>query len=82
MFQVPVNDLPCVGQISNYLHRNEDLFFDVDGTDHLVQKPPGVRQELTHLKVRLQLVELLDLKTKPKTAHSKICIHSFYFLNV
>lgn len=65
--EVPVNYLPCVGQVSNYLHGDENLLFDIDGADHLVQKLPCVSQELTDLQVRLQLVKLLDLKTKRKT---------------
>lgn len=63
---VPVNYLPCIRQVSNYLHGNENFFFDIDGADHLVQELPGVSQELTDLQIRLQLVELLDLKTKRK----------------
>lgn len=34
----------------------------------MVQELPGVRQELTDLQVRLQLVELLDLRAKRKTS--------------
>lgn len=64
---LPVNYLPCVGEIADYLHGNEDFFFDVDGADHLVQELSGVSQELTNLQVRLQLVELLDLKMQRKT---------------
>lgn len=60
----PVNDLPCIGQISNDLHGDQDLLFDVDGADHLVQELPGVGQKLAHLQVRVQLVKLLHLKTK------------------
>lgn len=59
--EAPVNYLPCVGQVSNYLHGDENLFLDVDGADHLVQELSGVSQELTDLQVGLQLVELLDL---------------------
>lgn len=59
--EAPVNDLPCVGQVSDYLHGDENLFLDVDGADHLVQELSGVCQELTDLQVGLQLVELLDL---------------------
>lgn len=59
--EAPVNYLPCVGQVSNYLHGDENLFFDVDGADHLVQELSGVSQELADLQVGLQLVELLDL---------------------
>lgn len=33
---VPVNDLPGVGEVSNDLHGDEDLFFDIDGADHVV----------------------------------------------
>lgn len=33
---VPVNDLPSVGEVSNDLHGDEDLFFDIDGADHVV----------------------------------------------
>lgn len=64
--QAPVNYLPRVGQVSNYLHRDEDFFFDIDGADHVVQELPGVRQELTDLQVRLELVELLDLEMERK----------------
>jgi len=59
----PVNDLPGVGQVSHDLHGDEDFLLDVDGADHLVQKPPGVSQELADLEVGLQLVELLDLRS-------------------
>lgn len=59
--EVPVNNLPCVGQVSNYLHGNENLFLDVNCANHLVQELSGVSQELTDLQVGLQLVELLDL---------------------
>lgn len=34
----------------------------------MVQELPGVRQELTDLQVRLQLVELLNLRAKRKTS--------------
>lgn len=66
--EVPVNDLPCIGQVSNYLHGNENFLFDIDGADHLVKELSGVRQELTDLQVRLQLVELLDLKARRNTS--------------
>lgn len=59
--EAPVNDLPRVGQVSNYLHGDENLLLDVDGADHLVQELSGVSQELTDLQVGLQLVELLHL---------------------
>lgn len=48
---LPINYLPCIGQISNYLHCDEDFFFDIDGADHLVQEFSGVSQELTDLQV-------------------------------
>lgn len=60
--EAPVDYLPRVGQVSNYLHGDENLFLDVDGADHLVQELSGVSQELTDLQVGLQLVELLDLR--------------------
>lgn len=62
--QVPVNYLPRVGQISDYLHSNEDFFFDINCADHLMQKLPSVSQKLADLQVRLQLVELLDLRSR------------------
>lgn len=62
--QVPVNDLPGVGEVSNYLHSDEDLFFDIDSADHVVQELPGVSQELANLKVGFQLMKLLHLKTR------------------
>lgn len=43
------------------MYRDEHFLFDVDGSDHLVQVLPGVGQELLHLQVTFQLVELLDL---------------------
>lgn len=61
---VPVDYLPRIGEISYYLHGDQDLFFDVDGADHLVQELPGVGQKLTHLQVGLQLVKFLDLEAK------------------
>lgn len=64
---VPVNDLPGVGEVSNNLHGDEDLFFDIDGADHVVQKLPGVSQELAHLKVGFQLMEFLHLQTRRQT---------------
>lgn len=62
--QVPVNYLPCVRQISDYLHSNEDFFFDINSADHVMQKLPSVSQKLTDLQVRFELVELLDLRSK------------------
>lgn len=59
--EAPVNDLPGIGQVSNNLHGDENLFLDVDCADHLVQELSGVGQELTDLQVGLELVELLDL---------------------
>ena len=59
---LPVDDLPGVGQVSYDLHGDQHLLLDVDGADHLVEELPGVGQELAHLQVRLQLMELLDLK--------------------
>lgn len=59
---LPVDDLPGVGQVSYDLHGDEHLLLDVDGADHLMEELPGVGQELAHLQVGLQLMELLDLK--------------------
>lgn len=49
--KAPIDDLPGVRQVSNYLHGDEDFLFDVNGADHLMQELPSVGQELTHLKV-------------------------------
>lgn len=73
--QVPVNYLPRVGQVSDYLHSNEDFFFDINSADHLMQKFPGVSQKLTDLQVRLQLVELLDLRSKGMTFDRHSCLY-------
>ena len=64
---LPVYDLPGIGQVSYYLHGDQDLFLDVDGANHLVQELPGVSQELAHLQVGLKLVELLDLSVRKIT---------------
>lgn len=40
--EAPVNYLPRVGQVSDYLHGDENLFLYVDGADHLVEELPGV----------------------------------------
>lgn len=57
----PVNDLPGVRQIPHDLHSDENFLLDVDSANHLMEELARVRQELTHLQVRLQLVELLHL---------------------
>lgn len=87
----PVNDLPGVGQISHYLHGDEHFLFDVDGADHLMEELACVRQELTHLQVGLQLVELLDLSRERisceitaeghVTAHVQMCPYLHESLN-
>lgn len=61
MVCAPVNDLPGVGEVSNDLHGDEYLFFDIDGADHVVQELPGVSQELANLKVGFQLMKFLHL---------------------
>ncbi len=87
----PVNDLPGVGQISHYLHRDEHFLFDIDGADHLMEELACVRQELTHLQVGLQLVKLLDLTGETMsceiiaerhvTAHVQMCLYLHESLN-
>ncbi len=37
------------------------LLLDIDGPEHLQEEPFGVLEELFHLEVGFQLVELLDL---------------------
>ena len=67
-WKIPVNDLPGIGEVSHDLEVDEELFLDVDGADHLVQELPGVSQELLHLQVRLQLVELLHLFARQRSS--------------
>ena len=59
---IPVHDLPGVGQIGHYLDGDENFLLDVDGTDHMMQESPRIGQKLHHLKLALQLMELLDLR--------------------
>lgn len=58
---LPIYKLPGIGQIPHNLHGDQHLLFNVDCANHLVHELARVSQELTHLKVRLQLVELLHL---------------------
>ncbi len=57
----PVDGLPGVREVGDYLDVDEDLLLDVDDADHLMEVLARVRKELFHLKVALQLMELLDL---------------------
>lgn len=61
---LPIYKLPGVGQIPHDLHGDQHLLFNVDCANHLVQELACVGQELTHLQVRLQLVELLYLNAR------------------
>ena len=57
-----VDELPGVGQVGGYLHGDQHLLLDVNGTDHLMEELARVQQELPDLEVALELVELLHLQ--------------------
>lgn len=48
---LPVNQLPGEGKVPHDLHGDQHLLFNVDGSDHLVQKLARVSEKLTHLQI-------------------------------
>ena len=58
----------CVNQShrdpSSKIVQNTHLLFDINCSDHLMQKLSRFQQKLSHLKIALKLMKLLDLEVK------------------
>lgn len=48
---LPVNQLPSEGQVPDDLHRDKDLLFNVDSSDHLMEKLASISKKLTYLQI-------------------------------
>jgi len=60
----PVNNFPCIRQVSNDLNIDEYFLLDVDNANHLMEVFSSVSEELLHLKICLKLVKLFHLPTE------------------
>lgn len=58
---LPVNQLPSKRKVPNDLHRDQNLLFNVNGSDHLMKKLSSIGKKLTYLQIGFQLVEFLNL---------------------
>jgi hypothetical protein len=48
---LPVNQLPSERKVADDLHCDQDLLFNVNGSDHLVEKLASVSEKLTYLQI-------------------------------